>query len=820
MQSALDSTEWLSLLEARSHPSLSDVNTELLRSGSPKISKTHLQEKSHLLPSSQLQVETDLSASIAVSIPYYNLSNYKGTFDTVDLLQSKEYTDLENRVSSFVSASASPQYANTSHISRDLYNNPAFEAATLDQVPPRFSQFIVAQSKLDSSAPTGSSEARHSRDISELMGSQATIFLTRPDGHETSKLKAKSRSRRSKAYPASSSVHLLTRQSAIRAKEGSFAYRFRLRMRKIAARLKSKMEPVWRFVLRSRKATSNVRMPLQRKSRFRSLRRVHWRSSVLPPVISGPMPISTFEHNSDDIEAYHAQKYAENSIFNERAGKMNHLSQFISEQRLLSNGPSQAAFLVDSGAPPPPAHTTTHGLEHYLVDREREEREKVQKLWHSYLVSVVALRIRLRQEISLFQLLLANQTVPSVFRRLIGDVALSHKASIVQMSLSKRDFSASESLISIGACSDLDGELSSPEVASDAETDDQNEEKLQHVLNRRSMLGEMLDYESDSQLSNSGSSIGLGSTNRHMSRRYGTLRRMPVSETSSRYSDSSDGSMRGGLEGGAQRELQNENNEIKSLLSGLLSQLLSQLLYQLLGEFLGVPRNRELQDDVNSDHDVTLTQENARTLEQTEQLDVTESLDETEPLRLVGIRNAEDMENDMVESESLKNANLENATLESTNWEILGSDLESRAAPSVPDADVPSNVLVKSLEKVTGSVPENVPESVPENFSEIAPANAPANALDGLEKSLDKALPRLPDSDDLVDKILENDLTPTLEKGPAQVLGRFMSIIQNDGLDPSQESSVGENDKSFDSLERLPRSQGISLDLHLAEGST
>lgn len=460
------------------------------------------------------------------------MSNYQGLFDTADLLQVRDQNmdSSESKDTSSPSRDSNgPRYANTSHISGAAYANPV-DAPDMDQVPLRFSQFIVEQNNYMERAPSRSL-VRRSAGATNLVESQATIFSTRLDGSSTVRSRLKSRSRKSRAYPESSSVHLLTRQKAIRSKEGSLAYRFRLRMKKILAKMKRKLSPMWNFVAGSRKATSSVKRPLRKLKRARFMR---------PPQ---PMTISAPMNNPNLGRGATAGR--QSSIHNERAGKMTHLSKFIDEQRHLSGGPpSQAAFLVDSMAPPPPPHLNSLGLKQYLQNSSSEaqrEKERMQELWKRYLAGVVAQRIKLRQEITLFQLLLANQSIPSIYQKKYSDIASSRHASIVHTSTNteKREFSvstvssATESLVSVSDDFTLNDEMSAPEIESDVETLDLNVEKFQRVLNRRSMLGEMLDYESDSQLSLSSIAYledGLA--------KYATQKLQAYTETSSRYSDS------------------------------------------------------------------------------------------------------------------------------------------------------------------------------------------------------------------------------------------------------------------------------------------
>ncbi|CAH2352676.1 hypothetical protein CLIB1423_07S05006 [[Candida] railenensis] len=88
------------------------------------------------------------------------------------------------------------------------------------------------------------------RDISESMGSQATIFSTRPQDNDTN----------------SSGINNLKRRKAVRSKEGGLMYRFQLRMRRIAKKMK------YIFTVKRKKTVKPIG-PTEERRRFRSLLR-------------------------------------------------------------------------------------------------------------------------------------------------------------------------------------------------------------------------------------------------------------------------------------------------------------------------------------------------------------------------------------------------------------------------------------------------------------------------------------------------------------------------------------------------------------------
>lgn len=547
------SHDWLPLLTAKTtsmlssssqSKSVSDVLTSELLRGAPATppkdtptEKKKTEGKSP--PLERLEVETDLSVSVAMSIPYYNLSNYSRLLNTVNLLQTPPHESTEYDEGSMEREVAAPAYANTSHLSGRNLVEPTFG---LNQVPPRFSQFILDQHEVATVVSTAGN--RRSRDISNLMGSQATIFSTRELSSGT--LKGRKRSRKSRVNASGEELPLLSRRRAIRFKEGGLAYRLGIRMRRIAASIKNKSKKIWRFVAGSKKGT-RAKMA-KRKNRNVSI------SAPLTNPTLGETGASRVPALTSTIKFMAGQDPQPKTLepSNEYEGKMTHLSNYLSEQRHLSAAApgSLAAFLAESSAPNPPPHKSdgTSGLE--------AERIRVQTLWKQYLCHVLAQRIQLRQEISVFQALLAGQMIPDIYHK--PEVLSSQHVSIESIystgSVSTPenrwiddDWNATpktpaasetpeknlgtdpvESLLEISASSEEIPDLS------DTETVDLNMQKLQHVLNRRSVLGEMLDYESDElELVSSGdletSSPGF--------KRYGTVKRH-LHESSSKYLDS------------------------------------------------------------------------------------------------------------------------------------------------------------------------------------------------------------------------------------------------------------------------------------------
>ena len=95
------------------------------------------------------------------------------------------------------------------------------------------------------------------RDILESMGSQATIFSTRPQDNDNT----------------NSGINNLKRRKAVRSKEGSLMYRFQLRMRRIAKKMK------YIFTVRRKKTVKPIG-PTEERKRFRSLLRKSSRTAA------------------------------------------------------------------------------------------------------------------------------------------------------------------------------------------------------------------------------------------------------------------------------------------------------------------------------------------------------------------------------------------------------------------------------------------------------------------------------------------------------------------------------------------------------------
>lgn len=596
------SSEWKPVLTAKSDTSdhtVSDVLTSELLQETPysKEKKMPIPPSSQL-PHERLEVRTDTSQlSVPASVSYYHYSDYEDLATQVQPQQLEQQLDtlVKPLVKSLVKSlvKLSPKVP-SKHLMIDRKTHLQLHSGPLHQVPERFSQFIADVPRSKGSNNCSSVYSEH-RDISDSMGSQATIFSTRQDSLSN---RSRSRTRKrtilrrkpTKAGPDYDRASLgLFRRKALRFKDGSMGYRLKLRLRKLVAKLKAmKHWPrrVHAFVTK-KKATQKAVMRKESLHRRKSSK-----TPSAPAAISAPLKnpylgkeqgASRVEGLTDELKhmaGHEAAKtgavaslkpgpvtavsssHPSGNAISTDDGKWSHISKFISEQQELSSSGrgktyNSSSALTESDAPQPPPHTVSASF----------EKLQMQALWRRYLANVLARRIQLRQEITLFQALVAGHSVPSMLKG-TPEVALSYNASIVKNSSdrdtnslpldhSRGNSAASEkifkpltvaeseqapdddmiSLVSVSDSILSDNDVVSlPEEVSDWE-EDPTVVKLHETLNRRSVLGEMLDYDSDDATSASGSSNYLNletqsATESAIVKRYGTLRRKKSTVTS------------------------------------------------------------------------------------------------------------------------------------------------------------------------------------------------------------------------------------------------------------------------------------------------
>lgn len=374
------------------------------------------------------------------------------------------------------------------------------------------------------------------RQISDTMGSQATIFSTRQE-HESSNNDLRQRvrwgsTRNTNVYRNSSSTtSTLSRKKAIKDKQGSIMYRIKLRIKKWLQKFRS-----LKFTKSvGRRGTRNTikRKPTTNKSIKRKLRAnpnnptMKQLFDISGPVNNPGLGKGSVERvrNLDDELKYEAGAPIDNinlsSQDTEKDRKMNNLSEYIDEQQnIYLDGPNKpqsappknrksaniddieevslTGSLASSIPPPVPPHKET------IVG----DYNDLVQLWKNYLLHVTIKRIQLRQEIHLFQSLMEGQDLNT--KRPIGsgnksDIEVHSDDDKSEMDVcdtatvtgdeTASDITSGSSLT--GSDSSSDSDKSNPKYSPDITTDKFNRQ----YQKRQSILGEMLDYDSsDSDL--------------------------------------------------------------------------------------------------------------------------------------------------------------------------------------------------------------------------------------------------------------------------------------------------------------------------------
>lgn len=461
----------------------------------------------------RLEVESASSTSLPNSVPYYNISDHHSSLDTVSLLRGQ------------------PQYTNTSHLNlgTPTGNRPSGVAGapvkldpprnddTFNQVPKRFSQFILDQQnpyvaqRLDNlslnslsvseqlrerrlkrrtfsrasrqnktgtttqSFDTGfghSAVARSSTNISESMGSQATIFSTRD---QLISRRATRRRQRPHLHAAASEVSSLSRQNAVRIKQGGWFYRLRIRLARLAKKLK------YRFFASSKRTGSVKRHGKRKVSISHANRRLGAPPETVPfldenlKLMAGAYPVHVRSRSPQKQRIEEEQKIQENQ-------KLQNLQNLQNSQNKTQPPPTRSrrslASSRTSTPPPVPPHFVRRSMTAPLFDDTNDTIE----LWRQYLANVVCRRVLLRQEINQFQNYLAGQD------------PLLHRLAAIRTQIPRASFQA---VVKDAAESTSGYETVSNSASLSGSSVLEGSEFSQNVLHRRSMLGEMLDYDSD-----------------------------------------------------------------------------------------------------------------------------------------------------------------------------------------------------------------------------------------------------------------------------------------------------------------------------------
>lgn len=523
--------------------------------------------------------------SLPISIPYFYIANNDNSFDTVNMLNSFTTNQPQYSNTSHLNMSSTP--------TRQLHQVPpavpekdkveplpgADYARTglsgtgglLNQVPKRFSQFILDQQnpymvqRLDhlsmnlismysggtpsyvdpsthrlhrrshphtgstatSSQPkkpsTDSAVETLARNILDSMGSQATIFSIRPQD-------------------ADSHASSLRRLRAVRAKDGVL-YRLKLRLKKMAHKVR------YIFTVPRKKTVKPVG-PTKQKRRLRLWRR-------RPPTAKGaPIKISAPMHNpklGDGIELVpmDSRLKAKAGVQNANPVEVND-EDSLKRKMLLPPAPVPVQRpLLQQPAPPSPSprpvptrdiHSNRKLLQAPVMDDSLED--VLIEAWRHYLTQVVASRIKLRQEINFFQSLkkeqeykfgidteeelVARSNTVTTAATTEPTAAAVESASMTRestVSYAKPSYKMSVKLVATATSeyeSDDDVALSVLDPATD---------EFNHAYaNRHSVLGDMLDYVSDTTSVSSQTSVATSTGPEAISRedlglgaRYGTV---------------------------------------------------------------------------------------------------------------------------------------------------------------------------------------------------------------------------------------------------------------------------------------------------------
>ena len=653
------------------HKNDSVSNSNFHNSGTPASSLPPLppplpRTKDNLFPApmsqavlNRLEVESTSTKSLPISFPYYFLDQ-EDPQDTFHLLRSETDSVVQSPDEKDLPLPPAPQTSQTKGASTRPHN-PSEQnmVKTYNEFnPKRFSHFIVDEQnphisqRLDnlsivspslesagheimrSLTPmqknTRNSELimnpdRHhhhlgraevlstpTRDISDSMGSQATIFSTRQDTPiltrgEYNRKKASSllfnrKSKRTsnvRVQTSSSSDSSLTRRNAIKFKQGSWLYRLKMSIKKMISKFK-----FYSFKVSSKRSPS-----VKRSGTLQSLRRR--RENPQPRDIkriksiragSSPFNISAPVNNPqlgkqpvfkvariDDVLKYRAGSPNENMNLygiDESVGKMNHLSEYIYQQEadyfkkhginnsmnIANSGEknsdsksmlpspnfdeSPSEFLTDSvtthaksNPPIPPPHldhsfTASRNLSPQRFPAPAPspatelDHQNIVELWEKYLRLVLYKRIQLRQEINMFQNFMvsefASTTTTNDTNKIQSShepVSYHHEQSPVQCPQAKsittsstnngssvytdmntlqivKSMAGERSIVKSNSTSERTNTYSeknsdnasvytSTSLESNDVINNKDEEFATKVLNRRSMLGEMLEYLSE-----------------------------------------------------------------------------------------------------------------------------------------------------------------------------------------------------------------------------------------------------------------------------------------------------------------------------------
>lgn len=618
----------------------------------------------------RLEVEsTSTMTSIPISIPYYyyhlNSNDKNNSLDTVNLLSGPNISKYSN--TSHMNDTSKESPTNTNNSSKPVRilegNSDSKETGIPEsnQVPKRFSQFIIDQKNLVNNTNNNQSESenslqsafdrrtynnsssRHNRtsqsnstgvitsgskysnnlnnvsrrgtrsiisnsaissgEISNSMGSQATIFSTRQETYllnNRSKLRKGKPKTKARLYTTDSDISTLSRSRAIKFKEGGWLYRLKLRLNRMLTKFKHLKFMNFRVSSKrssslSKSKSNKKQMGLKRnkstisrsssvaKNPFYQFNNKNKNKQSIRNLISAPTNNPHLGYNKaervdaiddelkklagapeDTLQLTHGPRSRTRNLSFE--GKYNHLSTYIDQQQnnynesnkhrfgssgtrsnstrdqLITNsqilhndrhyhnhssldpakvslGNSSSSFSdntateisAETTPPIPPSHQLEYTFES-LATYDNPQHQ-VNDLWKSYLSHVICQRIKLRQEISQFQTFVLDQDLLTKNKnnfRIFEDNKLVEEHKNDEENTLNTPGEDNNSIKSPSRSSDnytdTTSEITNDGSEFDIELDSTTEKFNAKFNNRRSMLGNMLDYESenDAELINSG----------------------------------------------------------------------------------------------------------------------------------------------------------------------------------------------------------------------------------------------------------------------------------------------------------------------------
>ncbi|CAI5757981.1 unnamed protein product [Candida verbasci] len=386
----------------------------------------------------------------------------------------------------------------------DNFNIEPKQQVDYNPIPKRFSQFIIDQQnpylsqRLDN---LSSREEEPLRDISDSMGSQATIFSTRQDSSIVPTKRSKSKwlkKRNSKSSNVqltrqSSITSSLKRTKAIKIKQGSKWYRLKLFFKKLRQKIFK--------VSNKRKVSMKRSKTLIRKQRSNPQNK-HVKQQISNPITNpnlGQQPVFKIR-KIGDLNPRDQQIYTQE----DSNPKERHLSNYIQEQEKLQKKPSPPNEFVQLPSPnfdenlsefesiapslPPhldasfqkqiskPIHKDEQSVDLQKVD-SAVAQENIHQLWHCYLRFVLFKRIQLRHEIEMFQNYLLETTTP------------------VQINFDKESTIKSDNEVESTSSIYTSIETETDTIGSNNKEGDFKD----RILKRESILADMLDYSSEDE---------------------------------------------------------------------------------------------------------------------------------------------------------------------------------------------------------------------------------------------------------------------------------------------------------------------------------